>query len=68
MIAGEISKQHKFIMEKTDAQPTCGRYNDLEMGCFVITSAGIYFNCRRFVKGQTKLTFTWHTPNRVNIK
>ena len=20
------------------------------------------------VKGQTKLTFTWHTPNRVNIK
>ena len=30
----------------------------------------IYFqkkNCRN-VKGQTKLTFTWHTPNRVNIK
>ena len=22
----------------------------------------------RLVKGQTKLTFTWHTPNRVNIK
>ena len=21
-----------------------------------------------YVKGQTKLTFTWHTPNRVNIK
>ena len=20
------------------------------------------------LKGQTKLTFTWHTPNRVNIK
>ena len=24
-------------------------------------------SCKLF-KGQTKLTFTWHTPNRVNIK
>ena len=25
-----------------------------------------YLKC--IIKGQTKLTFTWHTPNRVNIK
>ena len=23
---------------------------------------------RTYVKGQTKLTVSWHTPNRVNIK
>ena len=23
---------------------------------------------RAVLKGQTKLTFTWHTPNRINIK
>ena len=22
----------------------------------------------KHLEGQTKLTFTWHTPNRVNIK
>ena len=26
-----------------------------------------YARCKT-IKGQTKLTFTWHTPNRVNIK
>ena len=31
-----------------------------------------YYNQKQnevlYVKRQTKLTFTWHTPNRVNIK
>ena len=28
----------------------------------------VHFRSPDTFKGQTKLTFTWHTPNRVNIK
>ena len=35
---------------------------------FGIVDANSKYIGAKVVKGQTKLTFTWHTPNRVNIK
>ena len=38
-----------------------------QVHCTHITTKCYVYTCT-YIKGQTKLTFTWHTPNRVNIK